>query len=574
MREQPSAMQTLRQLYVYVVTAATLVFIAIGAVNLLGLGLDRVFTAVSGEGWIQDGPDWERERLSLFLPFIVIATPIWWLHWRMAQRAIRGDDATAERRSPVRNLFFALVFIVTGLQLLLVSLQSLVEFAMSGALGRSLQDFERNSIVTSLAILIVSAAVWAFHLRAYLADVREETTETRSALPVPVVLYLASAFALIMFTFGARDLIGVAVDAVAGEHGTGRWWREPLAMGAATLATGAVIWALNWPLTERLRRGSAWWGRGRAGATLRRAYLVAIAAFTALIAVFFLGEGIDGIIRWATEVPLGWRESHAAEIATPLVALLVPIGIWLLHRRMLLAEPEAPGAPIAPVTAARLLGYAMAFVGLALATMGAAMIASEVIQQLAGENGWKRDVGWPLGLLIGGGGLWAWYWWQTLRRLAHDPEAEQSSTSRRAYLLLVLGGAVVALVVGLAMVGYQVLQQVLAVSGDGSLASDIALPLGVTIVTAAVVACHLVLLRRDLAVRGLSGWADDATRMELVLTGPAGADLEDIVRTLRRELPDGYRIGAKSLLNNSSPAPPDTSPEPTGNASHASTATG
>ena len=64
------------------------------------LGLDRLFTAISGEGWIQDGPDWERERLSLYLPFIVIATPIWWLHWRMAQRAAgMGKLSTTPRNA-------------------------------------------------------------------------------------------------------------------------------------------------------------------------------------------------------------------------------------------------------------------------------------------------------------------------------------------------------------------------------------------------------------------------------------------------------------------------------------------
>jgi hypothetical protein len=507
MREQPSAMQPLRQFYVYAVTAITLVFIAIGAVNLLGLGLDRLFTAVSGEGWIQGGPDWERERLSLYLPFVVIAAPIWWLHWRMAQRAVHGDDAVAERRSPVRAIFFALVLVVTGLQLVLGSLQSLLDLGIAGALGHRLADFERNSIVTSLAILIVCAATWLFHLRAWIADVREETTETRTTLPVPAVLFIGSAIGLLMAIFGARDLIGVAVDAVVGDGGFGRWWRAPLATGTSTLVTGAAIWALHWPLTKRLRRGSTWWGRSRAGAGLRHAYLVAVPAVAALIAIVFLADGADGIVRWATGVPAGFRESYASVTLTPLLATLPLVALWLLHRRLLLAEPSMPGEPIAPMEVARLLGYTMAFVGLALATAGAAMLIGEGIQQLAGEDGWRRDAGWPLGLLVAGGALWGWYWLQTRTRLAADPEAEQAATSRRAYLLLALGGAVVALVVGLAMTVYQVLQRVLDVGGAGRLASDIALPVGLSAVMAAVVAYHGLLLRRDLAVRALGGRA-------------------------------------------------------------------
>lgn len=578
MREQPSAMQTLRQFYVYAVTAVTLILMALAAVNLLGLGLDRLFTAVTGEGWIQGGPDWERERLSLYLPFIVIATPIWWLHWRMAQRATHGDDATAERRSPVRNLFFAIVIVVTGAQLLLGSLQSLLQFVIAGPLGRELQDFERESVVTSLAIVIVGGAIWLFHIRAWVADVREETTETRTALPVPVALYLASAIALIMLTLGAHDLIRLAVDAVAGADRFGRWWVTPLADGASVVITGGAIWALHWPLTARLRRGPSWWGKGREGASLRRAYLVAIPAVAALIAIVYLGQGVDGIVRWATDVPAGFRETHASRIATPLLALLAPIGIWLLHRRWLLAEPAATGYPIAPVTVARLLGYAMAFVGLALAITGGAMLAGEAIQEVAGVDGWRRDAGWPLGLLLGGGLLWAWYWRQSRQRLAADPETEQAATSRRAYLLLVLGGSVVALVVGLAMTVYQLLQRVLDVSDAGSLAADIALPVGMSVVTAAVVAYHGLLLRRDLAVRALGGRTEGAVRIELVLTGPAGGDLGDVVRALRHELPAGYAIEARTIPAEPAPAPDAggdiSGPDPGGPGAMPSTATG
>jgi hypothetical protein len=559
MTDRAPALRTVRQLYIYAVAAATLAIAAVGAVNLLVLGIDRILTAISGEGWIQDSGDWQRQRLSLYLPFVVIATPIWYLHWRMAQRAVRGDAAVVERRSLVRNLFLALVLVITGLQLLLGSLMSLTELAIAGPLGPHLQGYERESVVTSLAILIVGAAIWLFHLRAWVGDVRAETAETRESLPVPVYLYVASAVGLLVAIFGARDLIDLAVDAVAGDRGVGRWWRDPLARGVAPLVTGGVIWALHWPLTARLRRVSSWWGRGEQGASLRRVYLVAIPTVTALIALVFLAEGVDGVVRWATDVPLAWRETRATEIATPLLATLPPVGLWLLHRRWLLAEPATSGVPTRPETVARLLGYAMALVGLALATAGGARLAGEAIQALAGEDGWRRDIGWPLGMLIGGGTLWAWYWQQTRRRLARDPEAEQAATSRRAYLLLVLGGAVVALVVGLAMTVYQVLQRTLGVSGTGRLASDIALPMGITLVTAAVAVYHALLLRRDLAVRPLAEHEAGA-RVELVLTGPAGADLDEAVVALRRALPEGYAIERRGREH---PAPPPDTTDPT-----------
>jgi hypothetical protein len=151
---------------------------------------------------------------------------------------------------------------------------------------------------------------------------------------------------------------------------------------------------------------------------------------------------------------------------------------------------------------------------------------------------------------------------QTRQRIATGPEVEQAATSRRACLVLVLSGAVVALVVGLAMTVHQVLQRLLDVSDAGSLSVDIALPVGPSVVTAAAVAYHSPLLRRDLAVRALGGQAEGAVRLKLVLTGRAGANLGNVVRAMRRELLEGYAIEARTLPGTAEPETDDRTSDP------------
>jgi hypothetical protein len=118
------------------------------------------------------------------------------------------------------------------------------------------------------------------------------------------------------------------------------------------------------------------------------------------------------------------------------------------------------------------------------------------------------------------------------------------STTRRAYLFVVLGSALVALIVGLGMTIYQLLQVVLGVTERGELAADISLPLGVALVAAAGATYHGVLLRRDLAIRAPVSPEEVAPPSSLfaILTGPAGADLSSVLAEFRRHLPPGYDI--------------------------------
>ena len=545
MASQPSTMLTVRRLYIYTVSAVTLVIAAIGAANLLGLGLDKIFSAITGAGWIDAGPDWERERLSFSIPFIVIATPIWYLHWRMAQRAVRGAGAIAERRSLIRAAYFTgLVFV--SLQIIIQGLNAVIELSTERLLGGFLDPWERDSVVSSLAGVMVAGALCAFHIIAYRRAIRDETAEHFSALLPQAGFYLASVIGALVLLFGASDLIRLVVDALTGDDGPGRWWREPLSSALALAATGGLVWTAHWFFTERLLATSSWWGKSRRSSGLRRGYLLSILVIATTMAIFHFAEGVDGIARFVLDVRERTHETRLSIIAGPMLATLPFIAFWLMHRRRLMAEAAGIGFSLSFLTARQLLSYFMAFVSLVMASAGAAMLFAEVVRMVGTEDTWRSDIGRPMGLVIGGGAVWAWYWSEIRARFAADPQTEQLSTSRRTYLFVVFGGGLVALVIGLAMTVYQVMQEALGVSESTQLASEIALPLGVTVLATGVALSHGLMLRRDLAVLEAVRHEEKEQAIEvgvrLTLTGPKGGDVDSVVEALRRHLPNGYRL--------------------------------
>jgi hypothetical protein len=170
-------------------------------------------------------------------------------------------------------------------------------------------------------------------------------------------------------------------------------------------------------------------------------------------------------------------------------------------------------------------------------------------------------------MVILGSALWLWQWREVLRRQSADPRGEALSTTRRASLLLPLGVAIVAGLGSAVLVLYRLVAALLG-AGLTDPVSDLARALGILVVAAAVGGYHGILLRRDLAIR--AGAAEVAgeiptaeavepptaeapaveaqaasapiARRELVLSGPAGSDLDSVVASLRGSLPTGHAL--------------------------------
>jgi hypothetical protein len=162
------------------------------------------------------------------------------------------------------------------------------------------------------------------------------------------------------------------------------------------------------------------------------------------------------------------------------------------------------------------------------------------------EDDWRTQAAWGLAIAASGAVLWLWHWTAARRRLDRAPEVERASTTRRAYLLAVLGSTLIALIVGLSMTVYRLLQELLGVEDTDELAADISLPLGIALVATAGAIYHGVLLRRDLSVSAAVAPAATTrpARLRAVITGPTDADLLAVLAELQAHLPEGYEITA------------------------------
>jgi len=541
-----SGRQSVRRFYIYIVAAITLLIAAVALTNLAEVGLDKILNAIRGTPWLRRSPDWARDRLSFTIPLLVIAAPLWYAHWRMAQRSIHGEYAEEERRSQVRSVYFAAVFLITS-WVGYTGLVEAIQLAVRALLGERLYPVERETLLNVLAISLMVIAVWVFHIAAYLQDTREETAETSTALAPQAAFYFLALVGAVGLLVGGWKSLNLGIAAILQEDRVPGWWHRAFSEWIAMVLAGGLLWAVYWFFTERLLARSTWWGKSKRGSDLRHAYLIAILAAAAVLSIYTFGEGIGGALSWLTDSETRSSRIALSDFLGSLLAIIPLLGFWELHRRRLLRETTGIGYPIAEENLRRLLSYTMAFVGLVLMGYGAMVLVSQIIGWLAGDADWRTvDADLPAGVFLGGAFLWAWYWRETRARLAADPSAEQDSPLRRAYLFAVLGVGLVVMAIGVATVAYRILQVALGTSESADLASEIALPVGTAVVAIAAVVPHGMILRREMALSALAERDErteaPSTRVTLVLTGPDGGDLDDVLDTLRRQLPEGYHL--------------------------------
>src|SRR5712691_3030780 len=90
-------MQQMRRLYFYGVSGLGLALSASGAYQLLALLLGYVFAQqfVTSAG--------VRQQVATYVALLVIGTPVWLIHWALAQRQARAS--AEEDGGAVRHLF-------------------------------------------------------------------------------------------------------------------------------------------------------------------------------------------------------------------------------------------------------------------------------------------------------------------------------------------------------------------------------------------------------------------------------------------------------------------------------------
>jgi uncharacterized protein DUF5671 len=554
-------MQTVKRLYLYLMSGITLAVLAVGLRMVLVVLFDAI--GVGRGDFIGGDPNADRQQLSLAAALIGVGLPVWAVHWWLAERGLRAGTthSDAERGSAVRAFYLTLALgllllfgAAAGIDLLRGLLQRILngdspEFAFSDAGG-------------SLATLLVTGIAWAYHVSIRRRDMRVGPLADAAAWLPRVYLYGAALAGVLAFLQAIGDLVAVIGDALLPpsgaffDPGTDSF---PAANSLSVIAVSGAIWIGHWWYAARLIRDPSWRGDSERPARLRVAYFVGVILFATFSVLRLSAAALSAVLvpLFGASSAFGGSLTGSDMVRVVGVSLVsaVPWAIaWWFHRASLSNEAAVSGDPQREDTAVRLDLHAVALVGLGFGAVGFAWLLGLAVDVLFGGNRtvgdgvWRSELAIFVPLALIGSGVWLWRWWRIQARHAAQPAAEASSTVRRSYVLLILAASVIASLGSAALVLYRLFGAILGANLGGNTVGELSTPIGVLVVAGIVAMYHGQVLRKDLALRPAEVQPEGATagsaaaQRRLVLIGEPGSDLGLALADLRTHLPPGYRL--------------------------------
>ena len=541
-----------KRLYVYAVSWISLLVLSIGLYNLLAVALGEIADALGATviGGVSSG----REQLSLAIALVVVGAPVFAIHWWLVGRGWSGTDPAAadDRHSAIRAFHMGLVATV-ALGIVAFAAIHLVDRGFRLVLGSIDGD---GRLTDDVAMILVAAPVWWFHMTRRNADLRHDLLRGGAAWLTRLHRYGWAFTGLMILLVGASQIIGTLSSALIGrpEFGQGQdWWRGSLAWSLAAVVTGIAIWWLHIDEARRAVRDADLIGEDDRSTALRTTYfgaalLVALgsAGLTVASSITELGRQLLGVADGS-----GMTAFLESVVGPILVALPFVLAGWL-HWRALREEATERGTR--PLAAAGRLGlHLTAIVGIVFLAVGFARLGGLLLEQVLGGVGsevgggvdafFRAELVWCVAQIVVGALLWLPSWSAILRRRAAEPALERVATTARAYLFLIVAGGLIAGVPSAVFALFKLIDALLA-GGGTALGSDLPLPTAVVVVAAVVAAYHGRLVVSDLrlgpAARATSAeTVASPVTLALVLRGQRGEDLEVVAADLREHLPPG-----------------------------------
>ena len=239
-------MQTARRLYVYLLSAISLGVLSTGIWLVLHVLLD---TLGIGQGTAIGSSGTDREQLSLALALIGVGLPVWGVHWWLAERSLRpgATRADEERGSTVRALYLSVVLAVLFAMGAYAAVQ-LIRQQILEIFGGGTPNFFGNDTAGSIALLVVAAAGWAFHVSVRRRDMRGGALAGAAAWLPRLYLYGAALVALQLVLTSIAGLVEVIAQATLPrpdliDDGSQRY---VLADSASAIIVFGIAWLGHW----------------------------------------------------------------------------------------------------------------------------------------------------------------------------------------------------------------------------------------------------------------------------------------------------------------------------------------
>ena len=505
----------LRRLYLYLVSSASLVVLAAG-LALLGATLLR---------FPLNDPtaDSSRGELAIYTAMVVVALPVWGVHFWFAQRAARDPY---ERASALRRLYLyfacfaaSIAAMITVVATAVLLLQPVFD---SNANFNALQAAQFGWASVVLVAVLGSHFYIAWHDRAVVGE------EGASATLRRWYMYIALLVGLFAMLNGTAALLQIAVTTIA-SGSSNRFLSGP----AGLVVGGALLWAVHGRLIAVRYLAE---DRHSTLRTLEGFIAVAVSIATALVGasqilyfVFARALGEDN--------PGNAGSNLAVAAAGPAAQLLVFGVAWFLIRRRLGRDAETQEAD-RQAAIRRLYTNLAALISLAAWALGAGMLLWTLAEQAEAPlinvkaDDWKDPLSISVTLLVVGAAVWGAHW-------RHSPwAADRQSFSRKLYVwAAMLGSVLAALFAGVGIVN-AVLRQAFSAQPrlDDRANLDFGHFLAVIVVAAAVGFYHWRVLRGDAAARPARQAPSPAVKVAepATITSPATATAETLGPHARR----------------------------------------
>ncbi|OLT20652.1 hypothetical protein BJF81_05185 [Ornithinimicrobium sp. CNJ-824] len=158
-----AARTEVRRVYEYVMAAVGLLAASAGLVMVI---VTLVEAIAAGRDLVVGGS--ALNALLAALVLLAVGLPVWWWHWRLAQRA-RGSGPAAELASPTRRTYLLVLFGVSGVAAV-IALITLVYLLLEDALAGGIDTETMRSIRFPLGILATTSLLSAYHWTVFRAD--------------------------------------------------------------------------------------------------------------------------------------------------------------------------------------------------------------------------------------------------------------------------------------------------------------------------------------------------------------------------------------------------------------------
>ena len=549
-------MLTAKRLYLYSVLFVSLMLLLWGLADLARFLFDELAHAVGSAPAF--GGTFAGEELSRALALGLVAGITFVVHLLLVRRTLHGSppEVADERASASRSTYFFLALSATGVALLL-STYELVR-SLLGALAFGLRGYD---LAWPLGGIVVFGAAWVLHLVVRRTDLRVAPGRlagdwlTRAYLYGGLlVLCLIAALQLgAALTVAARGVLDLQPA-----WASNRWWEEAAVGPVAASIAASTAWLIHWLMAGHLLAAPDPMGAAHRLARTRRGYFLVLVLVSATSVLVFTATGLQHLLA---ELLGTWRPNEGSrlveDIGGPLLVALPFAVTWWWHLRRAALEAARVGGATVHRAVTRTGRLVVAFVGLSGLVVGLAwqlriLLATAMADHqtsLFTSGSASDDGAAALAVALVGLVIWTPAWALSQReRAGHSVEAAMSG-SRRGYLMLVSGLAVVALMGSLA---YLVWQGTRALLESGTV-GDTTWAFAILGVATVVLGYHLWQLRADLALAPAIGAGEPVpgeavtgiearARETIEISAPAGADFKVLNAAIRTELPDGYEL--------------------------------